>query len=292
MPSSPTLGKFGVWTSVRQWPEDIGAIGDAAGELEQLGFTAAWIGGSTGQFPVAGAILAATTNFVAATGVVQVWINPAAEVAARHNELTTAHPGRFILGLGVGHAPAVTAAGLNYERPLQKLASYLDELDRAEHPVPQSERVIAALKPKALALAGVRAAGAHPYNVPPEHTARARAALGPSALLIPEHKVFFGADPSAARTVARRALAIYLNLPNYVDNLRQFGFDNPDFAGGGSDRLVDTLVAWGSDDAVRDRLQEHLDAGANQVALQVLSASEQPGLPRVEWRHAAEVLLP
>ena len=292
MPTSPTLGKIGVWTSVRQWPEDRGAIGEAAAELEQLRFTAAWIGGSTGQFPVAGAILAATTNFVAATGVVQVWINPAAEVAARHHELTTAHPGRFILGLGVGHAPAVTAAGLNYERPLQKLASYLDELDRAEHPVPQSERVIAALKPKALALAGVRAAGAHPYNVPPEHTARARAALGPSALLIPEHKVFFGTDPSAARTVARRALAIYLNLPNYVDNLRQFGFDDPDFAGGGSDRLVDTLVAWGSDDAVRARIQEHLDAGANQVAVQVLNASEQPGLPRVEWRHAAEVLLP
>ena len=104
--------------------------------------------------------------------------------------------------------------------------------------------------------------------------------------------MFFGADPSAARTVARRALAIYLNLPNYVDNLRQFGFDDADFADGGSDRLVDTLVAWGSDDAVRARIQEHLDAGANQVALQVLSASGQPGLPRVEWRHAAEVLLP
>lgn len=291
MPTSPTLGKFGVWTSVRQWPEDRGAIGDAAAELEQLGFTAAWIGGSTGQFPVAGAILAATSDFVAATGVVQVWINPATEVAARHHELTTAHPGRFILGLGVGHAPAVTAAGLTYERPLQKLASYLDELDRAEHPVPLSERVIAALKPKALALAGTRAGGAHPYNVPPEHTARARAALGPNALLIPEHKVFFGADPSAARTVARRALAIYLTLPNYVDNLRQFGFDDADFAGGGSDRLVDTLVAWGSDDAISARIQEHLDAGANQVALQVLSASEQPGLPRVEWRHAAEALL-
>lgn len=219
------------------------------------------------------------------------WINPATEVAARHHELTTAHPGRFILGLGVGHAPAVTAAGLTYERPLQKLASYLHELDRTEHPVPLSERVIAALKPKALALAGTRAGGAHPYNVPPEHTARARAALGPNALLIPEHKVFFGADPSAARTVARRALAIYLTLPNYVDNLRQFGFDDADFAGGGSDRLVDTLVAWGSDDAIRARIQEHLDAGANQVALQVLSASEQPGLPRVEWRHAAEALL-
>ena len=155
-----------------------GAIGDAAAELEQLGFTTAWIGGSTGQFPLTGAILAATTNFVAATGVIQVWINPAAEVAARHHELTTSHPGRFILGLGVGHAPAVTAAGLNYERPLQKLASYLDELDRAEQPVPQSERVIAALKPKALALAGVAAAPTRTtcrQNTPPgpaPHSAR------------------------------------------------------------------------------------------------------------------------
>ncbi|MCU1489802.1 MAG: putative F420-dependent oxidoreductase, partial [Acidimicrobiaceae bacterium] len=243
MATSLTLGKFGVWTSVRQWPEDRGAIGDAAVELEELGFSAAWIGGSTDQFPVADAILAATTDFVAATGVTQVWINPAAEVAARHHELNAAHSGRFILGLGVGHAPAVTAAGQIYDRPLEKLASYLDELDRAEHAVPKSERVIAALRPKALALAGSRAAGSHPYNVPPEHTAKARAALGPGPALIPEHKVFFGSDPSIARAVGRRALAIYLNLPNYVDNLRQFGFDDADFAGVGSDRLVDTLVA-------------------------------------------------
>jgi probable F420-dependent oxidoreductase len=291
VPTTPTLGKIAVWTSVRQWPADPGAIADAAAELEALGFTAAWIGGSTGQFPVVDAILAATTSLVVATGVTQVWVNPAVEVAARHHELSTAHPGRFILGLGVGHAPAVTAAGQKYEHPLQKLASYLDELDRAEQPVRPSERVIAALRPKALALAAVRAGGAHPYNVPPGHTAKARAALGPGALLVPEHKAFFCTDPSAARTVARRALAIYLGLPNYVNNLRQFGFDDDDFAGGGSDRLIDTLVAWGSDEAVGARVKEHLDAGANQVALQVLTTSEQPGLPRLEWRHAAEVLL-
>jgi probable F420-dependent oxidoreductase len=285
------LGNLGAWTSLSQWPMDRVAIGDAAVELEQLGFSAIWIGGSRGQFPVARAILDATDRLVVATGVIQVWINPASEVAEEHHELTTAHPGRFILGLGVGHASAVAAAGQNYSRPFHKLTSYLDELDRADHPVPRSERVIAALQSKSLALASERAAGAHPYLVPPQHTARARAALGPDALLIPEQKVFFSADSTAARTVARRALGMYFGLPNYVNNLRHFGFDNEDFSDGGSDRLIDALVAWGPDDAVRARIQEHLDAGANQVALQVLSASEDQGLPRAEWRRAAEAML-
>jgi probable F420-dependent oxidoreductase len=285
------IGKIGVWTNMRQWPDDRSVIGDAASELEHLGFSTVWIGGSTGQFPVADAILTATKEMGVATGVVQIWANPAAQVAASHHQLSITYPGRFLLGLGVGHAPAVEATGQRYERPLSKMMSYLDELDTAEHPVPQSERVLAALRPKALALAASRTAGAHPYNVPPEHTAKARAELGPGPLLIPEHKVFFGTDATVAREVGRQALAIYLGLPNYVDNLRLFGFSDADFSDGGSDRLIDALVAWGTPDAVAARVREHLDAGATQVAVQVLTAQRPPGLLRAEWRQAAEALL-
>jgi probable F420-dependent oxidoreductase len=285
------VGKIGVWTNVRQWPDDRGIVAEAASDLEQLGFSTVWIGGSSGQFPIADAILTATTELGVATGVVQIWANPAAQVAASHHQLSTNYPGRFLLGLGVGHAPAVEASGQTYERPLGKLVSYLDELDTAENPVPQAERVLAALRPKALALAASRAAGAHPYNVPPEHTAKARAELGPEPLLIPEHKVFFGTDATVAREVGRQALAIYLGLPNYVDNLRLFGFDDADFSDGGSDRLIDTLVAWGSPETVAARVREHLDAGATQVAVQLLTAQRTPGLPRAEWRQAAEALL-
>jgi probable F420-dependent oxidoreductase len=285
------IGKIGVWTNTRQWPDDRSIVGEAASDLEDLGFSTVWIGGSTGQFPIADAILTATTDLGVATGVVQIWANPATQVAASHHQLITTYPGRFLLGLGVGHAPAVEATGQRYERPLSKLRAYLDELDASEHPVPQAERVLAALRPKALALAATRAAGAHPYNVPPEHTAKARAELGPEPLLIPEHKVFFATDATVAREVGRRALAIYLGLPNYVDNLRQFGFGDADFTDGGSDRLIDALVAWGSPDTVAARVREHLDAGATQVAVQVLTAERTPGLPRTEWRQAAEALL-
>ena len=285
------VGKIGVWTNIRQWPDDRSVVGEVASDLEHLGFSTVWIGGSTGQFPVADAILAATTEPGVATGVVQIWANPAAPVAASHHQLSVAYPGRFLLGLGVGHAPAVEATGQKYERPLAKLMAYLDELDTAEHPVPQAERVLAALRPKAVALAATRAAGAHPYNVTPQHTAKARAELGPGPLLIPEHKVFFGRDATEARQVGRQALAIYLGLPNYVDNLRLFGFTDADFSDGGSDRLIDALVAWGSPDTVAARVREHLDAGATEVAVQVLTAQHLPGLPRTEWRQAAEALL-
>jgi probable F420-dependent oxidoreductase len=285
------MGKIGVWTGLRQWPEDAGEWAEIGAELEGLGFGALWIGGSSGQLPVIDAVLGATTRLVAATGIIQIWANPAEAVAAEHHRLTTRHPGRFLLGLGVGHAPAVEAAGQTYARPLGKLASYLDELDGGDHPVPISERVIAALRPKALALAATRAAGAHPYNVSPAHTAKARAELGPSSLLIPEQKILFTTDATVAREVGRRTMSIYLGLPNYLHNLRALGFDDTDFAAGGSDRFIDTMVAWGSAGTIAARVQEHLDAGANQVAVQVLSDAGMRGLPRNEWRQAAEALL-
>jgi len=286
-----TMGKVGVWTSIRQWPSDPQAWAEVGTELEQLGFAALWIGGSSGQLQIIDAVLGATSRLVAGTGIIQIWANPAQEVAAAHHQLTTDHPGRFLLGLGVGHAPAVEAAGQTYRRPLEKLTSYLDELDAAEHPVPASERVIAALRPKALAIAAARAAGAHPYNVSPDHTAKARAVMGPSALLIPEQKVCIGTDASTSREVGRETMARYLRLPNYVNNLRELGFDDTDFVDGGSDRFIDTMVLWGSASVISARVREHLDAGADQVAVQVLTTTDNNVLPRHEWREAADVLL-
>ena len=285
------LGPVGVWTSMPQWPADPGAIGAAGAELEELGFGAVWIGGSAGQFAPAAALLAATTRLVVATGVIEVWANPAQTVAAEHDRLTAAYPGRFLLGLGPGHAPAVEARGQRYERPLAKLSSYLDELDSARPPVPAGERVLAALGPRALGLAGQRSAGAHPYNVTVEHTAIARAALGPGPLLAPEQKVYFSDDPADAREVARQKIARTLELPNYSNNLRRLGLDEQDFAGGGSDRLLDGLVAWGSPDKVAGRVRAHLDAGADHVCVQVLVGDGQSGLPLAEWRIAAAALL-
>jgi probable F420-dependent oxidoreductase len=291
--TTPALGPIGIWSSRRQWSSDPGAAGEAAAELEELGFSAVWLGSSTGDLTLPETLLAATTTLVVATGIVDVWSAPAAVVAANHHRLTNRFSGRFLLGLGMGHAEIVeTTTGQRYVRPLRKMASYLDELDAAEHPVPAGERVLAALGPKALGLAADRSAGAHPYNVTPEHTAGARALLGPARLLAPEQKILLGADPSEARETARRTLAMYLKLPNYVTNLRRLGFDDTDLAGSGSDRFLDALVAWGRPDAVAARVREHLDAGATHVPVQVLTARGNTAPPRAEWRRAAEALLP
>jgi probable F420-dependent oxidoreductase len=170
------------------------------------------------------------------------------------------------------------------------MRSYLDELDGASQPVPREERVIGALRQRALQLAKSRTAGAHPYNVTPEHTARTRALLGPEALLIPEQKVLICSDVSAARRIGRRRMAMYLDLPNYLNNWRELGFDDTDFSSGGSDRLIDAMVAWGSATAVARRIRDHLDAGADQVAVQVLNPSGDEDLPLAQWSQAAGAL--
>jgi probable F420-dependent oxidoreductase len=280
-----------IWTSLRQWVEDPAAPGAVGEELEQLGFGALWMGGSTGQIAVIDAILAATSRLVAATGITQIWSNPADQVAAEYHRLNDAHGDRFVLGLGVGHAPAVEASGQRYHKPLSKLRSYLDELDHAARPVPASGRIIAAQRSHAMKLAAERAAGAHPFNVPPAHTAQARRLLGPEPILAPGQKILFDTDRSRARQIGRDVMAVYLDLPNYRNNLRDFGLDDDDFANGGSDRLIDTMVAWGTPETVRRRVQEHLDAGADTVAVQVLSDSCGAALPRREWHQAAKVLL-
>lgn len=284
------LGNFGVWTGSAQWPTDPGAVSEAATEVEELGFGAVWIGSSSGDLALHERILDATSRLVVASGIVNVWTDDPDTVAASYHRVAQKHPGRLLLGLGVGHAKLVEkTTSQTYRKPLSKLAAYLDALDRADPPVPVGERVVAALGPKALRLAGERSAGAHPYNVTPEHTADARIALGPEPLLATEQKIVLSTDPHVARSVARRRLAIYLDLPNYVNNLLRYGFTESDFADEGSDRLVDGLVAWGDDDTVAARVRAHLDAGANHVVLQVLT--DPPGLPRTAWRHTADILL-
>jgi probable F420-dependent oxidoreductase len=289
-----SIGRIGIWTSSRQWPADEAQLTDSASELDELGYGALWLGGSTADLSLPRAVLDATKQLTVATGILDVWLNPVATVAANHRRLLADHPGRFLLGLGASHAKLVEpATGERYVRPLRRLSEYLDQLDAAVPPVPSEERVLGSLGPKALQLAATRAAGAHPYLVTPEHTAEARAVLlGSGPLLAPEQKVVLESDPATARAAGRRSLAIYLDLPNYLRNLRRLGFGDDDFAGGGSDRLVDALVAWGDLETVRRRIDEHLAAGADHVAVQVVSTGGRAALPLAGWRELAEAVTP
>jgi probable F420-dependent oxidoreductase len=280
------LGPVGIHSLSRVWDAD--DAGDAAAELDQLGYPALWLG-AVADLRLPARLLAATERLVLATSIINVWAVPAAELAADAHRLAGAHPGRFLLGLGASHAPVVEALGGAYARPLAKLSEYLDALDAAPEPVPADGRVLAALGPKALALAGRRSTGAHPYLVTPEHTHSARAVLGPGPLLAPAQKVVLETDPVTARALGRDGIAYYLRLPNYTRNLRALGFTEDDLAGGGSDRLVDALVAWGTPDQIAKRVGEHHDAGADHVAVQVLAADAgRP--PREQWRTLAALL--
>ena len=282
------VGRVGTWSSSRIWPADPGAVADAASELEKLGYGALWLGGTpAGTLEMPEALLNATATMTVATGIVSVWLSPAAEVAAAYQRVAGAHPGRFLLGLGASHAPPVEAAGQRYHRPYQKLAGFLDGLDRASPPVPREGRVLAALGPRVLALARDRTAGAHPYLVTPEHSRRAREILGPGPLLAPEQKVILETDAGRARRIARACLHTYLQLPNYTASLLRLGFTEEDISRS-SDRLVDGLVAWGDEEAVARRVAEHHQAGADHVCIHALTSER--ALPIAQWRALAPVL--
>jgi probable F420-dependent oxidoreductase len=283
------LGRYGVWVSRRLWPDDANLVASAAQELESLGYGSVWIGGSPpDELELIEAILAATTNLVVGTSIVDIWRSDGKLLAASDARLRSQFPGRFYLGLGSGHAPTAEAVGQAYVKPLTKLRDFLtDQLAT----VPHAERMIAALGPKALEAARDLTAGALPYLVPPQHTADARPILGPDRLLIPEQKVFLGTDPEQARQVARRTTTPYLALPNYTTMLRRYGLTDDDLAGEGSDHYVDTAVVWGDADTVRAGVNAHLEAGADQVAVQVLAADPSPHLPRDEWRQMAAILI-
>ncbi|MGF7237438.1 MAG: TIGR03620 family F420-dependent LLM class oxidoreductase [Frankia sp.] len=288
------IGRVGIWSPSFVWNGPDGR--EAAAELDELGYGALWLGSSAPDLRLPAELLSATGRMTVATGIVNVWAVEAVDLAAAFNGVAAAHPGRFLLGLGASHAPSVQALGKTYAQPLHYLAAYLEALDSAPEPVPAGSRVLAALRPKALALAGRRTAGAHPYLVSPEYTQLARETLGAGPLLAPDQKVILETEPAAARALARRNLSYYLSLPNYVRNLRAMGFADDDLAGTGSDRIVDALYAWGTTEQIAKRVAEHHAAGADHVAVQVISADlDVPGrsgrLAREPWRALAAALL-
>jgi probable F420-dependent oxidoreductase len=271
-----------VWT----WLDHLSAEEAAsfAAQVETWGYGALWIPEAVGRDPFAflGFLAARTQRLVLATGIANIYARDAMTMRATRETLAEASQGRFLLGLGVSHAHLVAGVRKHeYGRPVSTMRAYLEAMDAALYmgrkPAEPAPIVLAALRPKMLALAAEKAAGAHPYFVPPEHTARARQILGKQALLCPEQMVLLEKDASKARAIARANMKVYTGLPNYQNNLKWLGFSDADFADGGSDRLVDAIVAWGDEKVIADRIQAHLDAGANHVCIQPFRADGQPG---------------
>jgi probable F420-dependent oxidoreductase len=290
------LGPIGIWTFKF---EDCPAARaqETAAELEQLGYGAIWFGEAFGREALsnAGLLLAGTRKIVIATGIANIYARDAVAMAAGQKTLSEAYPGRFVLGLGVSHVPLVEQLrGHRYEKPVATMRAYLDAMDKAPYrsiaPATRPVRMLAALGPKMLKLAAERTDGAHPYNTNPEHTAQARAILGQGPKLCPEQAVILETDAATARAIGREFLALYLTLPNYTNNFLRLGFSESDFQNGGSDRLIDAIIAWGSLEQIRSRVRAHHDAGADHVCVQVLTKDPR-ALPLAEWRELSAALL-
>jgi probable F420-dependent oxidoreductase len=269
------LGPVGVWLGSLMGAS-IEEERQAARRIEELGYGSIWTGETVGgkdAFAHQSILLAATDHISTGTGIANVWARQPATMEGGGATVGAAYPGRFVLGIGISHAPIVERSGQVYAKPVEKMVTYLDGMDASIALAPATAvpvpRVLAALRPKMLDLARTRADGAHPYLVPPAHTKVARAALGPDKLLIPEQAIVVESDPTEARRVGREHLSGYLRLPNYVNNLKNLGYGD-DLADGGSDRLVDAIVAWGSEEAIARRVAEHRDNGADHVVLQPL----------------------
>ena len=265
---------------------------EIASELEDLGYTRLWITGGQreGVSSVFGDVLDTTGTIGVASGILSIWKATPGQAAAAATDLQQRHPGRFLLGLGNSHAPAVEPSGQQYVRPYSRTVEYLDALDEPSTYVPVENRALAALGPRMLQLAANRSLGAHPYFAPVEHTAICRDELGSGALLAPEVAVVLEPDAITARAIARRYMATYLALPNYTKNLRRLGYGDDDLGAGGSDRLVDALIPWGDLDSVARGLTAHFDAGADEIAVQVLPANPK-SLPRREFAELAAALI-
>jgi probable F420-dependent oxidoreductase len=286
------IGPVGVFQGGRARQFGAG-LGEAAAEMEELGYGALWIGGGNPDeeaFADLAAVLGATRELVVAPGIANIWAWDPAAMHASVAAIEDEHPGRFLLGLGVSHAPLVEALGKEYRRPLAAMRDFLDRLDEAAEVAgtPPAFRVLAALRERMLELSRDRSGGAHPYFVPPQHSAIARRILGEEPLLAPEQAVVLDTDPDRAREIARGHMSRYLTMPNYLNSLRVLGFADEDFADGGSDRLVDAIVAWGTVDEVAARVREHLEAGADHVAIQPLEA--EGGLGAESLRRLAPAL--
>jgi probable F420-dependent oxidoreductase len=294
--SSPiSLKPIGIWTGAFE-QQPAAKVHEAVAELEQLRFGAIWYLEAVGREALtqAGLLLSATSRIVVATGIANIYARDPFSMAGGQKTLSEAYPGRFLLGLGVSHIPLVEKLrGHRYEKPVAKMRAYLDSMDVAPYQsvTPASTtRVLAALGPKMLQLAAEQADGAHPYNVTPEHTAKARELMGPTPLLCPEQAVVLEKNPTKAREIARSFLAIYLTLPNYTNNFLREGFEEADCKNGGSDRLIDAIIAWGDLETVCKRIRDHQAAGANHVCIQALPADPK-ALPMREWRELASALI-
>jgi probable F420-dependent oxidoreductase len=289
------LGRVGLWTRhLDTQPAE--RVRSTVAELEALGWGSLWSWEVFGREALtnAGLLLSATRRMVVGTGIASIWARDPVAMAAAQRTLAEAYPDRFVLGIGVSHAPIVDARGHRYDRPLEAMRAYLDAMDAApwqgpplaEAPV----RVLAALGPRMLELAAERSAGALLYNNPPEATAAARSVVGAGPLLATEQAVVVEDDPAEARRIGREFIAFYLTLPNYVRAWERAGFGPEERADGGSDRMVDAVVAWGGPEAIAKRVRAHLDAGADHVCLQVLE-SDPNGLPLAGWRALAPALV-
>ena len=289
------LTGIGIWSGELRYG-DASEIRNAAAELESLGYTALWIPDVGGEvFGALRTLLDATTTVVAATGVLNLWMHTADEVGAGFAALERDHPGRTLLGIGVSHSLVIeqTHPG-QYKKPLQVTRRYLDELDAVSPAVPRDRGCSRRSDRRCSSWRATAPRGAHPYLVTPEHTKVAREVLGEGPLLLPEQHVVLEIDAARARAIAREGIATYLQLPEpatYVNNWRRLGFGEDDFADGGSDRLIDHVVAWGDETTIAARVQEHFDAGADHVCVQAYTGAEHPGFPRAEWRALAPALV-
>ena len=270
------LGRLGVWAAMDVLTAAEGAA--FARKVEGWGYSALWLPESRGRNIMAHSawLLANTTNLIIAPGIANIYARDPMAMANGQRGLNEQSGGRFLLGIGVSHAPTVTGLrGHTYGKPVATMRAYLEAMYAAPYLAPDPpERpltILAALGPRMMALSGELADGAHPYNVPPEHTAEARRILGPGKLLCPEVWVLLESDAEKARSAARQALAPYMRLDNYVNNWRRLGFGDEDFADGGSARFIDANVAWGTEAAIRKRIQEHWDAGADHVCIQTIN---------------------
>jgi probable F420-dependent oxidoreductase len=272
------LTKLAAWAALDGLPSAEAAA--FARRVEAWGYGALWIPEAVGRevFSASAWLLAQTQHLVVASGIANIYARDAFSTAAAQKGLNEQSQDRFLLGLGVSHVPLVEGVRRHrYGKPVATMRAYLEAMAQAPYqsaaPPERPKTILAALGPKMLELSGELADGAHPYNVPPEHTLKAREILGAGKLLCVEQAAILETDAAKARATARQMLAIYLGLPNYVDNWRRLGFGDPDFAAGGSDRLIDAVIVWGDERAIRTRLDEHWQAGADQVCVQALSPS-------------------
>jgi probable F420-dependent oxidoreductase len=276
-----SLSKLGVWAAID--PLSSSEAGAFAKRVEQWGYGALWIPEAMGRevFTASAGLLTHTRDLVVASGIANIYARDPMCAAAAQKGLNEEFDGRFLLGLGVSHIPLVEGVRRQeYRKPVHTMRAYLQAMAEAPYrsvlPTDKPRTVLAALGPKMLELSASLADGAHPYNVTPEHTRQARAILGPGKLLCVEQAAILQTDDSKARAIGRRFLEIYLGLPNYVDNWRRLGFAEKDFAGGGSDRLIDSLIVWGDETAIRTRIDDHWQAGADHVCVQALGDGREP----------------